>query len=187
MCAWFTLDMVKKKLLHYKSLNKMSCRLYALNTYFGTYDPLYLIYLFLFWNKLFTSNWVKISTICACIWRLKHSRMSFLYQIIVYGKNPNGSLKWCLLQHFEELVGCHFRTRAHAILSACRAYMEGVPVGSITDEKIPNERSGSRSFQAAVARMLNGLISNFSRSGATDCDQFRVWSWQVAHNDFCED
>ncbi|PWA84111.1 ubiquitin-conjugating enzyme/RWD-like protein [Artemisia annua] len=77
-------------------------------------------------------------------------------------------------KHFEELVGLHFRTRAHAILSACRAYMEGVPVGSITDEKIPDEKSGSKSFQVAVARMLNGLISNFSRSGAADCDQFRV-------------
>lgn len=77
-------------------------------------------------------------------------------------------------KHFEELVGCHFRTRAHAILSACRAYMNGVPVGSVTDEKIPDEKGGSKSFQEAVARMLNGLISNFSRFGATDCDQFRV-------------
>nr|GEV00927.1 hypothetical protein [Tanacetum cinerariifolium] len=76
-------------------------------------------------------------------------------------------------KHFEELVGCHFRTRALAILSACRAYMEGVIVGSITDDKIPDEKCGSKSFREAVAKMLNGLISNFSRFGATDCDQFR--------------
>ncbi|KVH96668.1 Ubiquitin-conjugating enzyme, E2, partial [Cynara cardunculus var. scolymus] len=76
--------------------------------------------------------------------------------------------------HFEDLVGGHFRSRAHCILLACKAYMEGAPVGSITDEKIPNEKSGSKSFKAAVAKLMNGLISNFSRYGVTNCDQYRV-------------
>ncbi|XP_024987714.1 putative ubiquitin-conjugating enzyme E2 38 [Cynara cardunculus var. scolymus] len=77
-------------------------------------------------------------------------------------------------KHFEDLVGGHFRSRAHCILLACKAYMEGAPVGSITDEKIPNEKSGSKSFKAAVAKLMNGLISNFSRYGVTNCDQYRV-------------
>ncbi|KAI3765445.1 hypothetical protein L2E82_15478 [Cichorium intybus] len=72
-------------------------------------------------------------------------------------------------KHFEELVAGHFRTRAHSILSACRAYMEGVPVGFIADEK-----SGSKSFKANVGKMVNGLVTNFSRYGATDCEQYRV-------------
>lgn len=78
-------------------------------------------------------------------------------------------------KHFEELVGGHFLRRAHAILSACRAYMEGVPVGYMTDDgKIPKEKSGSKSFNTAVAKMVNGLVSNFTRYGATDCDAYRV-------------
>ncbi|KAL4585265.1 hypothetical protein LXL04_009881 [Taraxacum kok-saghyz] len=77
-------------------------------------------------------------------------------------------------KHFEELVAGHFRTRAHGILSACRAYMEGVPVGFIVDGKIPEEKSGSKMFKANVGKMVNGLVNNFSRYGATDCDQYRV-------------
>lgn len=79
------------------------------------------------------------------------------------------------MQHFEELVGGHFRTRAHAILSACSAYMEGVPVGFLTEDgKFPDEKTGSKPFKAAVAKMVNGLVSNFTRYGATDCEVYRV-------------
>ncbi|KAI7733442.1 hypothetical protein M8C21_029058 [Ambrosia artemisiifolia] len=77
-------------------------------------------------------------------------------------------------KYFEELVVGHFCSRAHAILSACRAYMEGVEVGSTIDGEHPVEKSGSKPFKAAVGRMINGLVSSFSRSGATNCDQYRV-------------
>ncbi|KAL8228534.1 hypothetical protein R6Q57_016118 [Mikania cordata] len=77
-------------------------------------------------------------------------------------------------KYFEELVVGHFCSRAHVILSACRAYMEGVPVGSAINGVHPGDKSGSKPFKAAVARMINGLVSNFSRSGATNCEQYRV-------------
>lgn len=77
-------------------------------------------------------------------------------------------------QHFEDLVAGHFRTRAHTILSACRGYMEGVPVGSVSVENVPEEKSESKAFKASVAKMVNGLVTNFSRYGATDCEQYRV-------------
>ncbi|KAJ9550220.1 hypothetical protein OSB04_014265 [Centaurea solstitialis] len=77
-------------------------------------------------------------------------------------------------RHFEDLVVGHFRSRAHTILSACRAYMEGVEVGSKVDGG--EKKGGSKSFKASVAKMVNGLVSNFSRYGATDCEQFRVES-----------
>ncbi|XP_006654169.2 putative ubiquitin-conjugating enzyme E2 38 [Oryza brachyantha] len=38
-------------------------------------------------------------------------------------------------EHFEDLVAGHFRERGHAILAACKYYMEGHKVGSI----VPNE------------------------------------------------
>lgn len=78
-------------------------------------------------------------------------------------------------KHFEDLVVGHFRSRAHAILSACCAYMEGVEVGgTMVNEITPENKSGSKPFKAAVGRMVNGLVSFFGRYGATDCDQFRV-------------
>ncbi|MFS8024241.1 putative ubiquitin-conjugating enzyme E2, ubiquitin-conjugating enzyme/RWD [Helianthus anomalus] len=77
-------------------------------------------------------------------------------------------------KHFEELVVGHFCSRAHVILSACRAYMDGVEVGSTIDGEHPVDKSRSKPFKAAVGRMINGLVSSFSRSGATDCDQYRV-------------
>lgn len=70
----------------------------------------------------------------------------------------------------------HFCSRAHVILSACRAYMDGVEVGSAVTDVPPVDRSGSKAFKAAVARMINGLVSNFSRSGAINCEQYRVES-----------
>ncbi|XP_071698326.1 putative ubiquitin-conjugating enzyme E2 38 [Rutidosis leptorrhynchoides] len=78
-------------------------------------------------------------------------------------------------KHFEELVGGHFRAHAQAILSACRSYMEGVPVGFVIEDGNNSvEKSGSNHFKATVARMVNGLVSNFTRYGATDCDVYRV-------------
>ncbi|KAI3795317.1 hypothetical protein L1987_37968 [Smallanthus sonchifolius] len=75
-------------------------------------------------------------------------------------------------KYFEELVVGHFCSRAHAILSACKAYMDGVQVGSTINDGHAVDKSGSKPFKAAVARMMNGLISNFSRSGATNCEQY---------------
>ena len=76
------------------------------------------------------------------------------------------------MQHFEELVGGHFRRRAECILLACKGYMEGVPIGgSESDEKSSNV---SKPFKVAVGKLMNGLISNFRRYGVTNCDQYRV-------------
>lgn len=76
-------------------------------------------------------------------------------------------------KHFEDLVLGHFRSHAHVILSACRAYMDGAQVGSMVNK---DDQNGSKQFKAAMGRMLNGLVSNFTRYGATDCDQYRVES-----------
>ncbi|XP_024991051.1 putative ubiquitin-conjugating enzyme E2 38 [Cynara cardunculus var. scolymus] len=77
-------------------------------------------------------------------------------------------------KHFEDLVVGHFRSRAHAILSACRAYMEGFEVGLMVNGG--EKKDGSKTFKADVGRMVNGLVSSLSKCGATNCDQFRVGS-----------
>ncbi|GKA05007.1 putative ubiquitin-conjugating enzyme E2 38 [Tanacetum coccineum] len=76
--------------------------------------------------------------------------------------------------HFENLVAGHFRSRANFILLACRAYMEGAPVGSTINDGTRIDKSGSENFRRTVAGMINGLVSNFSRYGVTDLDQYRI-------------
>lgn len=69
----------------------------------------------------------------------------------------------------------HFRNRAHNILAACKAYTEGTLVGSVSGDAAQNvENSGSKQFKSSVARMMNMLITNFTKNGSTDCEQFRV-------------
>ncbi|KAL2524501.1 putative ubiquitin-conjugating enzyme E2 25 [Abeliophyllum distichum] len=78
-------------------------------------------------------------------------------------------------KHFEDFVTGHFRSHAHDILSACRAYMDGAVVGSVVEGKIQDggKNSTSPEFGAAIRRMINGLISHFTKIGAEDCEQFR--------------
>ncbi|XP_049353093.1 putative ubiquitin-conjugating enzyme E2 38 isoform X1 [Solanum verrucosum] len=81
-------------------------------------------------------------------------------------------------KHFEDFVIGHFRCHAVDILSACKAYIEGAPVGSVVkgivqDLSATAEKSSS-TFRESVSRMKNGLISLFTKNGANDCDRFRA-------------
>ncbi|XP_038713917.1 probable ubiquitin-conjugating enzyme E2 25 isoform X2 [Tripterygium wilfordii] len=99
-------------------------------------------------------------------------------------------------KYFEEFVANHFRNRALDILVACKAYREGATVGTIVvRDGIPfvNEvgksysgdefkactigvvkKSISREFLSSLGKMINILITNFTKNGSTDCEQFRV-------------
>ncbi|CAH9089146.1 unnamed protein product [Cuscuta europaea] len=78
--------------------------------------------------------------------------------------------------HFEELITSHFKIHAHDILSACKAYSEGAPVGSFVNGRVVAnnmpENGGSCNFKSAVTRMTNVLVSVFTRYGAKDCERF---------------
>ncbi|TKY59796.1 putative ubiquitin-conjugating enzyme E2 38 [Spatholobus suberectus] len=81
-------------------------------------------------------------------------------------------------KHFEELVAGHFRTRAYDILTACKSYVEGAPVGSVVHNLAQNSgnsstANGQKEFESAVSRMMNTLIAFFTKNGSTDCDEFR--------------
>ncbi|KAF7141142.1 hypothetical protein RHSIM_Rhsim06G0141900 [Rhododendron simsii] len=81
-------------------------------------------------------------------------------------------------KYFEDFVAGHFRVRAHDVLSACKAYMEGAEVGSF-DKGVPHSNTAVTNrpdFKAAVARMMNGLVNNFMKNGSEDCEQFRIQS-----------
>ncbi|KAL1366552.1 putative ubiquitin-conjugating enzyme E2 38 [Arachis ipaensis] len=80
-------------------------------------------------------------------------------------------------QHFEDLVAGHFRTRARDILTACKLYSEGAPVGSVVYNLGPTVSNSTaknqKEFELAVHRMMNTLIAFFTKNGSTDCEEFR--------------
>ena len=68
----------------------------------------------------------------------------------------------------------HFRRRYQHILAACRAYMEGTPVGSdyqCGTTKPENPDQSSTGFKIMLAKIFPRLIKTFSSKGF-DCSQF---------------
>jgi len=86
------------------------------------------------------------------------------------------------LQHFEDFVAAHFRDCARNILAACKAYTEGVPVGSAAVgtviEDVVQDKAGKRNksndFKSTLSKMMNLLITNFAKNGSTDIEQFHL-------------
>uniref|UniRef100_A0A1J3IYC4 E2 ubiquitin-conjugating enzyme n=1 Tax=Noccaea caerulescens TaxID=107243 RepID=A0A1J3IYC4_NOCCA len=94
------------------------------------------------------------------------------------GYNENAFLVTCksmisLLRkppkHFEVLVKDHFTHRAQHVLAACKAYMDGVPVGSSAnlDESSTTNSTG---FKIMLSKLYPKLVEAFSEIGA-DCSQ----------------
>lgn len=74
-----------------------------------------------------------------------------------------------MLQHFEEFVIGHFRNRAHDILGACKAYMDGAQVGSLVKGKIQGVKgSCSDQFKNSLAGFLPTLVNQFTHIGVKD-------------------
>uniref|UniRef100_A0A7N0SXX4 E2 ubiquitin-conjugating enzyme n=1 Tax=Kalanchoe fedtschenkoi TaxID=63787 RepID=A0A7N0SXX4_KALFE len=81
-------------------------------------------------------------------------------------------------KHFEGFVSDHFIARSHDILVACKAYVDGAQVGSVSivEGKAVrgNDKSCSRSLKNSVGMILNSLIDEFSKLGVKNCDGFRI-------------
>ncbi|KAE8075938.1 hypothetical protein FH972_014618 [Carpinus fangiana] len=99
-------------------------------------------------------------------------------------------------KHFEDFVASHFRIRARNILAACKAYMEGAPVGFVEGaednaggdpksiefkskvDKMMNMMPGgdpkSIEFKSKLGKMMNLLVTSFTKNGSTDIEQFRL-------------
>jgi ubiquitin-conjugating enzyme E2 O len=79
------------------------------------------------------------------------------------------------LQHFEDFVKSHFRNRGQYILKACKAYLQGNMVGTLTDDACTTDRSKEHSssvgFKLALAKILPRLITALKDTGA-NCDQY---------------
>ncbi|KZV37150.1 hypothetical protein F511_15070 [Dorcoceras hygrometricum] len=68
-------------------------------------------------------------------------------------------------KHFEELVKDHFSQRSSSILSACKAYMEGAPVGypfNSRETEQENRKGSSTGFKIMLAKLYPRLVEAFS-------------------------
>ncbi|KAK7246508.1 hypothetical protein RIF29_41377 [Crotalaria pallida] len=77
-------------------------------------------------------------------------------------------------KHFEALVEEHFRQRSQYILLACKAYLEGVPIGCAVGSEKPedeNQKGTSTGFKIMLAKLLPKLVEAFSGK-EIDCSQF---------------
>ncbi|XP_038898056.1 probable ubiquitin-conjugating enzyme E2 25 isoform X3 [Benincasa hispida] len=79
-------------------------------------------------------------------------------------------------KHFEDFVRGHFYKRAHDILVACKAYINGAQVGSLVEGGVQDlelsDKSCSDNFKQSVTHLLSQLVVAFKGIGVIDCDKF---------------
>ncbi|XP_011654074.1 probable ubiquitin-conjugating enzyme E2 25 isoform X1 [Cucumis sativus] len=79
-------------------------------------------------------------------------------------------------KHFEDFVRGHFYQRAHDILVACKAYINGAQVGSLVEGGVQDlelsDKSCSDSFKQSVTHLLSQLVAAFKGIGVSDCDKY---------------
>ncbi|KAM7263971.1 hypothetical protein ACFE04_001654 [Oxalis oulophora] len=92
----------------------------------------------------------------------------FFFDIFLPTEYPNEP------PHFEALVEEHFARRSQSIMLACKAYLEGVPVGCTFDceeIKLGNSKSNSTGFKIMLEKLFPMLLEAFTNKGI-DCSQF---------------
>ncbi|KAL5572963.1 hypothetical protein UlMin_022560, partial [Ulmus minor] len=79
-------------------------------------------------------------------------------------------------KHFEDFVLGHFINRAHDILVACKAYMDGAQVGCLVKGGVQDldagDKSCSKNFRDSLAKFVPTLVKEFTRIGVEDCENF---------------
>lgn len=78
------------------------------------------------------------------------------------------------MQHFEELVVEHFTRRSQNIVMACKAYMDGAPVGCAVDfQKMEDKhcKGSSTGFKIMLSKLFPKLVEAFCDKGI-DCNRF---------------
>lgn len=81
-------------------------------------------------------------------------------------------------KYFEDFVYGHFHQRAHDILSACRAYLDGVKVGSFVKGESHNAevtgRTCSDLLRMNLPSYIKSLADAFSKIGVKDTEKYIV-------------
>ncbi|KAK7342714.1 hypothetical protein VNO80_25670 [Phaseolus coccineus] len=80
-----------------------------------------------------------------------------------------------LLLDFEDFVAGQFCSRAHDILVACKAYMDGAQVGCLAKGGVQyvdlGHKSCSNEFRTYLSSCVDILVTEFTKIGAKDCDK----------------
>lgn len=87
-------------------------------------------------------------------------------------------------KHFEALVEEHFNQCSQHFLLACKAYIEGAPVGCAFEHKKTAEESqkgSSTGFKIMLAKLFPKLVEAFSARGI-DCSQFVEMEKGICYN-----
>ncbi|KAH0985681.1 hypothetical protein GBA52_012858 [Prunus armeniaca] len=77
-------------------------------------------------------------------------------------------------KHFEELVVEHFTRRSQNIVMACKAYMDGAPVGCAVDFQKTEDKhckGSSTGFKIMLSKLFPKLVGAFCDKGI-DCNRF---------------
>ncbi|XP_020994661.1 probable ubiquitin-conjugating enzyme E2 24 [Arachis duranensis] len=77
-------------------------------------------------------------------------------------------------KHFEALLEEHFRKRSKHILLACKAYIEGAPIGcgfECAKTELETQKGTSTGFKIMLSKILPKLVEAFSDMGI-DCSHF---------------
>ncbi|XP_024987651.1 probable ubiquitin-conjugating enzyme E2 24 [Cynara cardunculus var. scolymus] len=80
-------------------------------------------------------------------------------------------------KHFEALVEEHFRERCMHILRACKAYLEGVPIGCAFGSQpveLEAQKGNSTGFKIMLAKLVPKLVEAFTSKGF-DCANLVTW------------
>ncbi|KAI4333668.1 hypothetical protein L6164_018448 [Bauhinia variegata] len=78
-------------------------------------------------------------------------------------------------KNFRDFVLGHFRSRAHDILVACKAYMDGAQVGCVkggVQDVDEGDRSCSEQFKKSLAHSVDQLVKEFAKIGFKDSEKF---------------
>ncbi|XP_039120633.1 putative ubiquitin-conjugating enzyme E2 38 [Dioscorea cayenensis subsp. rotundata] len=76
-------------------------------------------------------------------------------------------------KHLEDFVAGHFRTQGRTILRTCKAYMAGVPVGTVVTDsmQLDTSRIKSSKFSSELKLLFVNLLEAFCAVGA-ECNEF---------------
>ena len=78
------------------------------------------------------------------------------------------------IQQFEALVEEHFSKNCKQILMACKAYLEGIPVGCAFESQYlepEGQKGNSTGFKLMLSKLVPKLVEAFTAKGY-DCGEY---------------
>ncbi|KAF8091095.1 hypothetical protein N665_0453s0003 [Sinapis alba] len=104
------------------------------------------------------TKWTPLGQPCSKVYNENVFILSLRTMVYIMRKPP---------KHFEEFVRSHYFARAHEIVKAANAYIDGAPVGSIVKG---TSESGSMKFRTEVAVFMKTVVDEFVKLGVKELE-----------------